>query len=215
MVVHSVRRVIFVLLPALALAVPLAPPALADTCCANTRVEIDPRTAVPGAKVELTGLRCLAADNTGPLAFAPRAFWLWQGSRAAEADPDTAPGEGLPQDIPPTETWLPFDSAREAGGVGSAVITVPKVPDGRYQLWWWCEDGNGPGAGIHYSTGPKLTVGDPPDTATAGPGSATDPRTPGPAPLLLLVAGLTAFVGTVRVSMLRRRRGGGTGADDA
>lgn len=71
------------------------------------------------------------------------------------------------------EEWHAFDSvAAGAAGVaapGDATITVPDLADGRYQLWWWCDDGSGPGGGIHYSTGPRLAIGQVPDTATADP----------------------------------------------
>jgi hypothetical protein len=192
---------------ALALALSMAPPALADTCCANAEVDLSPRAASSGDRVELTNLQCLAADNSGPLPFAPGAFWLWPGNRPADTEPDTTPGEGFPQDMPATDEWLPFDSTQEGtDGTGSAVITVPDVRDGRYQLWWWCDDGTGAGGGIHYSTGPLLTVGDPPDTATADSVPLVDRAPTGAMVALLLGVGATAFVIASAASTHRRRR---------
>ena len=51
--------------------------------------------------------------------------------------------EGMPGDLPPTEEWLPFASVPAAtAGSGDATITVPDLPDGTYQLWWWCPEGS-------------------------------------------------------------------------
>jgi hypothetical protein len=184
---------------AVAAVLSLAPPALADTCCANVAVGLEPTAALPGDTVRLIGIRCLDADNTGPLPLKLGAFWLSAGSRAAEAQPDTAPGPGLPADLPPTGAWLAFTSLPDATATsGNATITVPDLPNGTYQLWWWCDDGSGPGGGIHYSTGPRLRVGPAsPDTATAGPATTGSPD---PRGALLLVLG-----GTVVALALRRR----------
>jgi hypothetical protein len=174
----------------------LAPATLADTCCANTRVGLTPHATRPGDAVRLTGLRCLHADNSGGLPLRLGSFWLWRGHRAADAAPDTAPGPGLPQDLPPVERWLPFDSVDVAAA--SAVITVPDLPDGTYQLWWWCDDGSGPGGGIHYSTGPRLAIGATPDTATAG---VVAPETTGDPALrawLFLAVAASVLVVTLR-----------------
>jgi hypothetical protein len=147
----------------------LAPPVLADTCCANLPVDLDPTAAKPGDEVRLIGLECRDADNSGPNPLDLGTFWLATTDRPAEVAPDQTPSEG-PPDFPPAETWPAFDSvAPGAAGVaapGDATITVPDLPDGRYQLWWWCDDGSGPGGGIHFSTGPRLVVGEVPDTAT-------------------------------------------------
>lgn len=191
----------------------LAPAALADTCCANTRVTLDPPSAKPGDAVRLIGMRCLRADNSGGLPLSLGSFWLWAGDRAGEADPDTAPGPGLPQDLPPVEKWLPFDSVDVAAG--SAAIIVPNLPDGRYQLWWWCDNGGGPGSGIHYSTGPRLAIGVVPDTATeaARPPGVSDSH--GWRAWLVLALGAIVFVVTVRSPWARstrrdKRRSGST-----
>ena len=195
-------------------AVPLlAPAAVADTCCANIPVGLDPSSAMPGDTVRLIGMRCLHADNSGGLPLSLGSFWLWAGDRAGEADPDTAPGPGLPQDLPPVETWLPFDSVDVAAG--SAAIIVPNLPDGRYQLWWWCDNGGGPGSGIHYSTGPRLAIGVAPDTATeaARPPEVSDSH--GWRAWLVLALGAFVFVVTVRSPWARstrrdKRRSGST-----
>lgn len=183
----------------------LVPVAAADTCCANTAVELDPPSAEPGDVVRLIGLRCLNADNTGPLPLSLGAFWLSSGTRAAEVDPDTVPGPGLPQDLPPTEEWLPFASSPDASATsGRATIVVPDLPRGSYQLWWWCDDGSGPGGAIHYSIGPRLVIGAIPDTAT----EASDPDrawgSPGGLGALLIGLGAVAFAGSSR--FLARRR---------
>jgi hypothetical protein len=172
----------------------LAPPVLADTCCPNLPVDIEPTVTRPGAMVRLVGLECRNADNSGPLPLDLGTFWLATTDRPAEGDPDTTPGEG-PPDFPPVEEWHAFDSvAAGASGVaapGDATITVPELSDGRYQLWWWCDDGSGPGGGIHYSTGPRLVVGTVPDTATASPTS------PGPAEGPSGLAGFVLGLGSV------------------
>jgi hypothetical protein len=104
----------------------LAPAALADTCCANTPVELVPAVAKSGQTASVSGVRCLNADNTGPLPLNLVGFWLSPGSRPAVSDPDTAPGAGVPSNMPDPESWPPFDSVTEAGdGSGSAVFTVP------------------------------------------------------------------------------------------
>ena len=154
----------------------LAPAVLADTCCANVPVALDPPAAMPGDVVRLTGLQCLNADGSGPLPLDLGAFWLSTGERAAEADPDTAPGPGLPGDLPPTEAWLPFDGVGDASASGGdATIIVPDLPDGTYQLWWWCNEGTVPSAAIHYSTGPRLAIGMS-RTRPPGPRAPVPPR---------------------------------------
>ena len=189
----------------------LAPPALADTCCANVPVGLDPPSAMPGDTVQITRLRCLHADNSGGLPLSLGSFWLWAGDRAGEADPDAAPGPGLPQDLPPVEEWLPFDSVDVAAG--SAAIIVPNLPDGRYQLWWLCENGGGPGSGIHYSTGPRLAIGVAPDTATEAVGSPGASGSRGWPVWLVLALGASVFVVTLwspwaRSTRPPRRRSG-------
>ena len=42
----------------------VAPAALADTCCANVPVVLDPPSATPGATVRLIGMQCLNYDGT-------------------------------------------------------------------------------------------------------------------------------------------------------
>jgi hypothetical protein len=188
----------------------LAPVAVGDTCCANTSVKLDPGSAKVGDAVRLTGIQCLHADNTGGLPLNSGSFWLWTGDRGAEADPDEVPGPGLPQDLPPTEEWLPFDSVDPAAG--SAVITVPDLPDGTYQLWWWCDDGSGPGGGIHYSTGPRLAIGVP-DTATDAIGSPETRAGHGAPGWIVLVLGASVLIVVMRsprgrAERLERRRSG-------
>ena len=153
-------------LPALATAIlaalAWATPASADTCCANVPVRLDPPAAMPGDTVRLDGMECRNADNSGPLPLNLGSFWLATTNRPAEVDPDTTPGEGLPE-MPPVEEWLAFDSVADgdAGAAvpGTATITVPDLPDGRYQLWWWCDNGSGPGGGIHYFDGAETRGG--------------------------------------------------------
>ena len=173
----------------------LAPPALADTCCANLPVRLDPRSAMPGDTVRLIGLECRNADNSGPLPLKLGAFWLWPGKRAAEGQPDVVPGPGLPADLPSTARWLPFATLPPpTAGRGDATIIVPDLPDGTYQLWWWCDDGTGPGGGIHYSTGPRLAIGVPPDTAIDRGGPVGAWGAPGWRAGLIVSVGLVAFV---------------------
>lgn len=188
----------------------IAPPVFADTCCANVPVQLDPTAANPGDTVKLIGLECRNADNSGPNPLRLGSFWLATTDRAAETDPDTTPGAGLPEVLPPIDDWLAFDSVPdEVTGPGDATITVPDLPDGRYQLWWWCDDGSGPGGGIHYSTGPRLAVGEVPDTATEA--ALPSDRTDGPAwPVgILIFLGVAVFVGGLRYPDTDARRVGG------
>lgn len=181
--------------------------ASADTCCANTAVDLDPPSAQPGDVVRLIGMRCLNADGTGPLPLSLGAFWLSSGTRAAEVDPDSVPGPGLPQDLPPTEEWLPFASSPDASATsGTATIVVPDLPRGSYQLWWWCDDGSGPGGAIHYSIGPRLVIGAIPDTATEAPDSGRASGPHGGPGALLLALGAVAFAGSARYLTGRRAR---------
>ena len=189
-------------------AVLLASTALADTCCANLPVGLDPREADPGDTVRVSGLECRNADNSGPRPLALGAYRLAEGERAAE-DPGDQPGPANPgpgpADFPPVEAWLPFASVPDPGlASGDATIVVPDLPDGSYQFWWWC-DQDGPGGGIHYSTGPRLTIGDLPDTTTESAPSE-------PSPPSLWFAGLAIASGVIAlVAVLRRsdRRGPG------
>lgn len=98
---------------------------------------------------------------------------------------------------------------------GSAAIVVPNLPDGRYQLWWLCDNGGGPGSGIHYSTGPRLAIGVAPDTATetARPPAASDSQAW--RAWLALASGAIVFFVTVRYPWARstrqdKRRSGST-----
>lgn len=182
----------------------LAPAVLADTCCANTPIGLDPPSAMPGDAVRLVGMQCLNADSSGSLPLNLGAFWLATGKRAAAGNDQ--PGPGLPATLPPVDQWLPFDSVPDpAASSGDATITVPDLPAGKYQLWWWCA-GTGPGGGIHYSTGPRLAVGGSPETAT----EAVSPSEPSGSPDwkvgLVLALGAAVFLGTIRSAHARRSR---------
>ncbi|MCJ7711215.1 MAG: hypothetical protein MUQ32_10360 [Chloroflexi bacterium] len=192
----------------------LAPPVLADTCCANVPVKLDPPSAVSGDTVRLTGLRCLRSDGTGPLSLNLGAFWLATGHRPAE-DPGDVPGNLPYPDLPPIEKWLPFESAPPFDSTtrGDATIIVPDLPDGRYQLWWLCDNGGGEGSGIHYSPGPRLAIGVPPDTATEAVGSPGATGSHGWPVWFVLALGAFVFVVTLwsphtRNSRPARRRSG-------
>jgi hypothetical protein len=191
------RPILCAAIISIAAALVVPPVALADTCCANTTVRLDPQSARAGDAVRLTGMECLNADNTGPKPLNLGSFWLWTGDRGAEAVPNEVPGPGLPGDLPPTEEWLPFDSVDAAAR--SAVITVPALPDGTYQLWWWCDDGSGPGGGIHYSTGPRLAVGVP-DTATEALDPPETPSVQGLPAWPVPVFGLSAMIAAMWAS---------------
>jgi hypothetical protein len=180
---------------------------LADTCCANLPVGLDPSSAMPGDVIRLVGLQCLNADNSGPNALKLGVFWLAKGKRAAEALPDTAPGPGLPE-LPPIEEWRPFTTVPDATEtIGDATIVVPDLPAGTYQLWWWCDDGSGPGGGIHYSTGPRLVIGGSPQTDTAALNTTGTSGSSGWPVGLVLALGAAAFVGTIRSGPFRSSRG--------
>ena len=200
-----IRRVVAI---AIAAALLLPSSALADTCCANTAVRLDPRVATVGESVRLIGIQCLRADNSGPLPLELDAFWLWSGKRAAERYPDTAPGPGLPQDLPPTQAWHRFATVPDPAGIaGDATITVPDLPRGSYQLWWRCGNEPTPESGIHYSTGPRLTIGAAPETdvaVTRARGSSSEPGAP--IPLLLLAIGVAAFLLSLRFPVHPARR---------
>lgn len=195
----------------------LAPTVAADTCCANTSVALNPATARPGDNVvRVDGIACLNYDNSGPLALNLKAFWLSADHVPADPDPGSAPGSGLARlanDLPPVDHWLPFVRVPDGGQVrvGTATIVVPDVPRGSYQLWWLCDNGGGPGSGIHYSGGPRLKV-DPgsPDTATVNPAPARSPAT---LAALLVTIGLAAGLATFYDVRVRRRGGhrGGSG----
>jgi hypothetical protein len=187
----------------------LAPPVLADTCCANLPVDIEPTAARSGDTVRLIGLECRDADNSGPLPLELGTFWLATSDRPADGDPSTTPGEG-PPDFPPVEEWHAFDSvAPGAAGVaapGDATITVPDLPDGRYQPWWWCDNGSGPGGGIHYSTGPRLAIGQVPDTATETPIASGREDRPDGRVGLAVGLGFVVFLWLLRHPMPRVRQ---------
>lgn len=186
----------------------LAPSALADTCCANIPVQLEPRSAMPGDTVRLIGMQCRSADNSGPLALNLGAFWLLPGARPADDHPGDVPGLALPApDLPPTEEWLSFASVPDAtASSGDATITVPDLPDGTYQLWWWCNDGTGPGGGIHYSTGPRLAIGVAPDTATADGTLPAASGAPGWPAGLVVALGVAVFLLALRFPYARRAR---------
>jgi hypothetical protein len=188
----------------------IAQPVSADTCCANVPVQPAPRSVDPGDVVTLTGLQCLRSDGTGPLALNLVSFWLATGRRPAE-DPADVPGNLPYPDLPDVATWYPFASAPpfDTATSAPATIVVPDVADGRYQLWWLCDNGGGPGSGIHYSTGPSLTVGSPPDTATAPVLPAGGSRPSAWPAWLLLGPGMVALaIGVLRPAGDRRRATG-------
>jgi hypothetical protein len=169
--------------------------ALADTCCANTSVGLDPTAVTLGETVMVTGIACLDADNAGPLPLNLTGFWLSRDRVPADADPGSVPGGGsrLASDLPAIETWLPFETVTGSGAAatGGATLVVPAVTSGSYQLWWHCDNGAGPGSGIHYSGGSRLRV------HARGPDTATAVTTPpgSPAGILLLAAIVAAIVG--------------------
>lgn len=194
----------------LALTVPVA---LADTCCANTPVSFEPATAMPGDTVRLDGISCLASDNSGPLALNLQGFWLSTDDVPADPDPGDVPGSGLvhlAEDLPPVEDWPAFEIVTGAGraAAGSATIVVPTLANGSYQLWWWCDNGGGPGSGIHYSGGPRLAVGSTaPDTATVAPAAGAEPVMPHALlPALGMVAGLAVLRRVAEADRRRRAR---------
>ena len=187
----------------------LARGVVADTCCANVPVGLEPRSAGPGDVVRLIGMQCRNADNSGPLPLGLGSFYLATTDRAAESDPDTAPGPGLPAELPPMERWLPFASVPGASQtIGDATIEVPVLSRGTYQLWWWCDDGSGPGGGIHYSTGPRLVITGSPDTDTATIGSHPSRSPDWPLGLGIgLVVGVVTLVSALRWGPFRATRG--------
>lgn len=199
----ATRRIAGGVLIGITLALLVAPAAFADTCCANTAVLLRPTTAEPGDTVRLSGIQCLNYDNSGPLPLNLKRFWLSTSAVAANPAPGDVPGPGLPADIPPVDQWLPFASVPGPNGTGSATITVPDLPHGSYQLWWLCDNGGGPGSGIHYSGGPRLVVG------TALPNTATTDPTPVRVPTaLLLLLGFGVSLVVLRVSRRSDRRQG-------
>src|SRR5262245_14980993 len=108
--------------------------ALADTCCANTSVGLDPSTATWGELVTAIGIVCLGPDNSGPLPLELTGFWLSKDHVPADADPGSVPGNGsrLANDLPDDEAWLPFDSVNSIGDAAAGIATfpVPAVPSG-------------------------------------------------------------------------------------
>jgi hypothetical protein len=182
--------------------------ALADTCCANTALKLHPTTANLGETVTVGGIVCLGPDNSGPLPLNLDGFWLSTDHVPADADPGSVPGGGgrLANDLPGVETWLPFASVTGGGAAAAGTVTlvVPAVTSGSYQLWWHCENGAGPGSGIHYSGGSRLRV------QATGPNTATGltPLPGAPAGILLLAASIaTAVVAQIwrRGRAVRRR----------
>ena len=205
------RRIVTALVLAAVTLVILAPTVLADTCCANTSVTPVPGTAMPGDTVRLDGIACLNALNGGPLPLNPVEFWLSTDRVPADPNPGDTPGNPdvhPADDLPPTGQWFPFTSVTVEGeaAIGSATIVVPDLADGKYQLWWRCDNGGGEGSGIHYSGGPLLAVGAAtPDTSTADPASSDQPAAPSG---LLWVVGIAAgFLTLRRVAAVRRIRG--------
>jgi hypothetical protein len=200
-------RIVRPIVLGLAAALLAAGVASADTCCANTSVAIEPSNgAMPGDIVRLEKIACLAYDNSGPLELNLVGFWLSSDTVPADPNPGDVPGSDgsrLASDLPPEETWPPFASVSAPGSAGSgwATVVVPDVAAGSYQLWWRCDNGGGPGGGIHYSGGPRLTVGTAaPDTSTATltGGAATTTAIP-------LLVGALAFL-AVLPGWRRRRR---------
>ncbi len=177
---------------ALMLTLLVAPAALADTCCANIPIELDTVSAEPGDLVRLIGLECLNADSTPTGTLPLGSFWLSTGDRAGGGQ--DVPGPGLPADLPPVDEWLPFTSVPDAAMArGDATITVPNVPDGSYQLWWWCDYPDSPGSGIHYSTGARLRIGLPSSDTSSEPAIPGTPHD-GRGSWLLVLAGLVFIV---------------------
>jgi hypothetical protein len=172
----------------------LAPAALGDTCCANTPVEFHPRSATPGDVVRVSDVQCLNSDNSGPLPLRLVGFWLSPGSRAADADPETAPGPGTPANMPEPATWPAFDGVTPAGtGSGTATFIVPQLRSGTYQLWWLCDNNGGPGSGIHYGTGDRLKVEGLPATSTAPSTMPMSSDAPWSMPLVLFALASSAL----------------------
>jgi hypothetical protein len=188
-----------------------APAAWADTCCANRAVTFVPSPATVGETVRIDGIVCLAPDNSGPLPLVLRGAWLSQDRIPAEADPATTPGDPRVHpatDLPGDDGWLSFESVTGAGmaAAGSATITVPGLASGSYQLWWRCDNGGGPGSGIHYSGGPRLTI------RSGGPATDLAGTVPTEPPLILallvwLAGFLAALVVLGRRDASRRRQG--------
>lgn len=180
-----------------------APAVSADTCCANHAVDFQPRSADPGDTVTVDGIVCLAADNSGPLELNLLSYWLATTNVAARPDPDTTPAGPIgPQtgDLPPVGQWRPFESVSSAGAraAGSATIVVPRLRSGTYQLWWLCDNGGGPGSGIHYSGGPRLAVGLPDSSVVPSLLPAVPAPAPTPAMPIAILAGAIAGIATLR-----------------
>ena len=69
--------------------------------------------------------------------------------------------------MPDAATWPAFDNVSPAAdGSGAVSFTVPRLESGTYQLWWRCDNDDGPGSGIHYGTGERLSVAALPATST-------------------------------------------------
>lgn len=169
----------------------LAQVALADTCCATAPIALDPPAAIPGQTVRLIGMRCLTSDGaqTNPLKLGR--FLLTARSPDVPGAGPTAAG------LTAVKSWLAFKQVPSpAQAIGVASIIVPNLPRGDYQLWWWCDDGSGPGGGIHYSTGPRLRIG------IVAPDTATEPSVPTDIPQqrvpALLVLGVAVFLIVLR-----------------
>ena len=188
---------IFAMVAWLFAAVP-ATPALADTCCANRSVTFAPAAVIQGDMVEVRGIVCLSYDNSGPLPLNLVSWWLSTDHVPADRDPGTAPGDPRVHpagDLPAADAWLPFDSVAGAGKAapGTATLRVPEqLRDGTFQLWWQCDNGGGPGSGMHYAGSPRLRVGTAPDTATA---VIERPGTPAREAQLVVIAAMATIGG--------------------
>lgn len=148
-------------LAALAALLLVAPVALAHTCCGSTAVVLDPSETVVGATVELVGLTC-EADERMPLETLT-GFWLTTQARDSFLEDPARPDPA---------SWHPFASIEDpTATVGSATITVPDLPDGRYYLWWACRETAGETASyvLQWSEGGRLVVGSPPTDCPAPP----------------------------------------------
>jgi hypothetical protein len=173
----------------------LAPVASADVCCGTADVTFDPPRAQAGKTVTLDGLVCVdPANGTQATLASLRGFWLTRQDDRAFLDDPARPD--------PAE-WPAFASVPDPNAkTGSATIVVPSLRDGRYNLWWACQDAASADSYVlHASTGSRLVVGPPPETATetAPEPTPTSPR----ADWLLVLAGGAGVV----AYLVRKPRG--------
>ncbi len=155
---------------------------------------------MPRATVRLIGMECLSNDGTQTNPLKLGRFMLTSRSLEIPGIGPTAAG------LPPIGKWVRFKQVPDSSATtGDALVVVPDLPNGTDQLWWWCDDGSGPGGGIHYSTGPRLRIGPvAPDTAIE-PNAPADTRD-GSGVALLASAGVV-FVLALLMWQGRLRRG--------